>query len=84
MEVNIKQALKMFFSKSSFEMIYFEAFANALDADATEFNINISLSNYGELHNLVVTLSDNGVGFNDVRFGNFQNCLMLKNKATKV
>ncbi len=34
MEVNIKQALKMFFSKSSFEMIYFEAFANALDADA--------------------------------------------------
>ena len=51
MEVNIKQALKMFFSKSSFEMIYFEAFANALDADATEFNINISLSNYGELHN---------------------------------
>ena len=51
MEVNIKQALKMFFSKSSFEMIYFEAFANALDANATEFNINISLSNYGEVHN---------------------------------
>lgn len=85
MEVNIKQALKMFFSKSSFEMIYFEAFANALDANATEFNINISLSNYGELHNLIVILSDNGVGFNDVRFGKFsQIYLMLKNKATKV
>lgn len=41
MEVNIKQALKMFFSNSSFEMIYFEAFANALDAEATEFNIDI-------------------------------------------
>lgn len=27
MEVNVKQALKVFFSKSSFEMIYFEAFA---------------------------------------------------------
>lgn len=40
MEVNVKQALKMFFSKSSFEMIYFEAFANALDAHATEFNID--------------------------------------------
>jgi hypothetical protein len=32
MEVNIKKAVKMFFSSSSFEMIYFEAIANALDA----------------------------------------------------
>ena len=42
MEVNIKQALKVFFSKSSFEMIYFEAFANALDAGATDFYILLS------------------------------------------
>lgn len=83
MEVNIKQALKMFFSKSSFEMIYFEAFANALDADATEFNINISLSNYGELHNLVVTLSDNGVGFNDVRFGKFSKLFDVEEQSHK-
>ena len=32
MDVNVKRAVKMFFSKSSFEMIYFEAIANALDA----------------------------------------------------
>lgn len=83
MEVNIKQALKMFFSKSSFEMIYFEAFANALDADATEFNINISLSNYGELHNLIVTLSDNGVGFNDVRFGKFSKLFDVEEQSHK-
>ena len=30
MEVNVKQAQRMFFSKSSFEMIYFEAFAIAM------------------------------------------------------
>lgn len=83
MEVNIKQALKMFFSKSSFEMIYFEAFANALDANATEFNINISLSNYGELHNLIVTLSDNGVGFNDVRFGKFSKLFDVEEQSHK-
>lgn len=83
MEVNIKQALKMFFSKSSFEMIYFEAFANALDANATEFNINISLSNYGELHNLIVILSDNGVGFNDVRFGKFSKLFDVEEQSHK-
>lgn len=83
MEVNIKQALKMFFSKSSFEMIYFEAFANALDANATEFNINISLSNYGELQNLVVTLSDNGVGFNDERFRKFSKLFDVEEQSHK-
>lgn len=83
MEVNIKQALKMFFSKSSFEMIYFEAFANALDADATEFNINISLSNYGELQNLVVSLSDNGVGFDDIRFGKFSKLFDVEEQSHK-
>lgn len=83
MEVNIKQALKMFFSKSSFEMIYFEAFANALDANATEFTINISLSDYGELQNLVVTLSDNGVGFDDVRFGKFSKLFDVDEQSHK-
>ena len=83
MEVNIKQALKIFFSKSSFEMIYFEAFANALDADATEFNIDISLGDYKQLSNLVVTLSDNGVGFDDVRFGKFSKLLDVEEQSHK-
>lgn len=47
MEVNVKKAIKVFFSKSSFEMIYFEAFANALDAGATEFNIHITMPDWG-------------------------------------
>lgn len=83
MEVNIKQALKIFFSKSSFEMIYFEAFANALDADATEFNIDISLGDYKELSNLLVTLSDNGVGFDDVRFRKFSKLLDVEEQSHK-
>nr|WP_315012918.1 hypothetical protein [uncultured Capnocytophaga sp.] len=83
MEVNIKQALKIFFSKSSFEMIYFEALANALDADATEFNIDISLGDYKELSNLLVTLSDNGVGFDDVRFRKFSKLLDVEEQSHK-
>lgn len=83
MEVNVKQALKMFFSKSSFEMIYFEAFANALDAHATEFNIDISLSDYGEWHNLMLTISDNGVGFDDIRFGKFSKLFEVEEQSHK-
>ena len=69
MEVNIKQALKVFFSKSSFEMIYFEAFANTLDAGATDFYIDIKQGN--ELKELSLVLTDNGIGFTDERFRKF-------------
>ena len=64
-------------------MIYFEAFANALDADATEFNIDISLGDYKELSNLLVTLSDNGVGFDDVRFRKFSKLLDVEEQSHK-
>ena len=83
MEVNIKQALKIFFSKSSFEMIYFEAFANALDANATEFNIEISLSSRDDLRNMVITLSDNGVGFDDIRFEKFSKLFDVEDQSHK-
>ncbi len=76
MEVNVKQAQKMFFSKSSFEMIYFEAFANALDAGATTININIKLSDKEQKQNLCLTIEDNGCGFTDEHFRKFSNCLM--------
>ncbi len=35
MEIELSQAIKMFFGSSSFEMIYLEAFANALADGAT-------------------------------------------------
>ncbi len=42
MKVNLGQAVKMFFSNSSLEMVYFEAIANALDAGATKISIEVS------------------------------------------
>lgn len=83
MEVNIKQALKMFFSKSSFEMIYFEAFANALDANATDFKIDIALNSLSDLKNLVLTISDNGVGFDNLRFGKFSKLFDVEEQSHK-
>lgn len=83
MEVNVKSAIKMFFSKSSFEMIYIEAFANALDAGATEFNIHITLPKEGQWENMIVELSDNGAGFTEERFNKFKKLFEVDEQTHK-
>lgn len=83
MEVNIRQAIKIFFSKSSFEMIFMEAFANALDANATEFKISIELDDYANLQNLKITIEDNGEGFTDKRYSKFSKLLDVEEKSHK-
>lgn len=83
MEVNIQKAVKMFFSNSSFEMIYNEALANALDAGANEIFIKISLPNKAQLQNLQLTISDNGVGFDDIRFGKFSKLFDVEEQSHK-
>ena len=83
MEVNVKKAIKVFFSKSSFEMIYFEAFANALDAGATEFNIHITMPDWGRLKDMRIELSDNGVGFTYERFNKFKKLLDVEETSHK-
>lgn len=83
MDVNVKRAVKMFFSKSSFEMIYFEAFANAIDAEATEFNIRIELPEPSDWRNMTLELYDNGVGFTEERFGKFNRLLDVEERTHK-
>lgn len=83
MEVNVKKAIKTFFSKSSFEMIYFEAFANALDADASVFNIKIVLPKPSQWKDMILEISDNGVGFDDIRFSKFKTLLDVDEQSHK-
>ena len=83
MDVNVKRAVKMFFSKSSFEMIYFEALANAIDAGATQFDIHITLPAAGDWLNMTLDLSDNGVGFTDERFNKFKKLLDVEERTHK-
>lgn len=83
MEVNVQKAVKMFFSNSSFEMIYNEALANALDAGANEIRIDISLPDPTQLQNLQLTISDNGVGFDDYRFGKFSKLFDVDEQSHK-
>lgn len=85
MEIEVKKAVQIFFSNASFEMIYLEAFANALDAGADEFKIEICAdsTNPSDLNTLTIKLWDNGVGFEDSRFAKFSKLLSVEDKAHK-
>ena len=84
MKVNLGQAVKMFFSNSSLEMVYFEAIANALDAEATDIKITIQAAGLSETNTLKIEISDNGVGFTDERYKNSLTFLMLMKPLIKV
>lgn len=71
MKVKLSQAVKMFFGNSSLEMVYFEAIANALDANATEIYIKIFTKALNQPETLQIEISDNGEGFNDERYKKF-------------
>ncbi|MDR1897718.1 MAG: ATP-binding protein [Prevotellaceae bacterium] len=71
MEVKLGQAIKMFFGNSSLEMVFFEAIANSLDAEATEIDINISTKAYNQPGSLTIQISDNGIGFTEDRYQKF-------------
>lgn len=83
MEVDVKKAIKMFFSNSSFEMIYFEAIANSLDAGATHIDIIIRTARGKDIKNLTLEINDNGVGFDDTRFGKFSKLLNVEEQSHK-
>lgn len=71
MKVKLSQAVKMFFGNSSLEMVYLEAIANALDANATEIGIKISAKALNQPETLQIEISDNGEGFTDERYKKF-------------
>lgn len=82
MEINLKQAIKLFYSKSSFDMIYQEAVANALDAGATDIKITFSANGLSKsfINTFKIEIEDNGVGFTDDRYYKFCKLLDVDNK----
>lgn len=83
MEVNIKQAAKLFFSNASLEMLFIEAIANALDANASKISIKISMTEFNNPDSLKITINDNGVGFTNERFNKFCKLLEVENEDHK-
>lgn len=76
MKINISKAIKQFFPNPSLEMVYFEAIANSLDAEATLINVVITLQSFDEAKTLLIRIDDNGKGFTSRGFEKF--CELLE------
>lgn len=76
MEINLSQAVKLFYSQSSFEMIYLEAVANALDAGATKISIIFAAKSVTDTDSYRLLIRDNGIGFTKQRYDKF--CKLLE------
>lgn len=73
MKVSLKQAVKLFYSQSSFDQIYQEAVANALDAGARNIAISFEANSLTDVNSFKLSISDDGIGFTDERFKNSAN-----------
>lgn len=71
MTINLKQAVKLFYSQSSFDQIYQEAVANALDADAKNIHIYFEANSLSDVKSFKMKISDDGIGFTEDRFMKF-------------
>lgn len=83
MKIDIKDALKKFFPNPSFDLIYAEAVANALDAKATKISIEINLDEFQDSDTLALCISDNGIGFTDARYKKFSTLLQTEDSHHK-
>ncbi len=83
MEIETLKAVKLFFSKSSLPLVYFEALANSLDAGATEVTIEIDIQSFNRPETLKISISDNGDGFNNDNFDRFKTLLKPRDEFHK-
>jgi len=83
MKINLGKAIKAFYPSPSFIQIYFEAIANAIDADATSIGIAIKLESFDKPDSLVIRISDNGHGFTDSDFKKFSSLLEVESEDHK-
>lgn len=75
MKINLVNAIAFFHPNTSFEQIYFEAIANAVDANSDSISININIGAFDKPETLTVTITDNGNGFTDKNFSKFARLL---------
>lgn len=83
MKVNISNAVKLFFPNPSLEMVYFEAVANAIDANADTIEIKIDIDSYSKPDTLKIEIKDNGDGFDDKNFEKFTKLLEIEEQDHK-
>ncbi|GHE73113.1 ATP-binding protein [Roseivirga thermotolerans] len=83
MKINLKQAVKYFFTNPSLELVYVEAVANSIDAGATKIDIEISIEELSKPETLRIVIRDNGEGFTDHRFNKFAELMKVEDDSHK-
>ncbi len=83
MEIETSSAIRLFFPNPSLSLVYFEAIANALDADATFISIEIDIQSFDSPKSLQLKITDNGQGFNEENFNRFKTLLKPRDQYHK-
>jgi hypothetical protein len=83
MQINLDKAISTFHPSPSYEQVYFEAIANALDANADEISIQIKIDAYDSPETLELIIQDNGQGFADQNFEKFSQLLKVESSDHK-
>jgi len=83
MDIQTSNAIRHFFPNPSLVQVYFEAVANALDAGATEIDIDITTAGATTKNGFEITISDNGSGFDDTSFNRIKELLNAKDTFHK-
>jgi Histidine kinase-, DNA gyrase B-, and HSP90-like ATPase len=83
MEINLNNAVSIFYPNPSYEQVYFEAVANALDAGADRVSIQIKIDKFEETNTLQLIIDDNGKGFTDENFKRFSKLLEVRSHDHK-
>jgi Histidine kinase-, DNA gyrase B-, and HSP90-like ATPase len=83
MQIDLNKAISTFHPNPSYEQVYFEAIANALDAGADQISIQIKIDAYDSPETLELIIQDNGVGFVDNNFDKFSRLLKVESSDHK-
>jgi Histidine kinase-, DNA gyrase B-, and HSP90-like ATPase len=83
MQIELSNAISTFHPNPSYEQVYFEAIANALDAGASEISIQIKIDAYDSSETLELIIQDDGEGFTDKNFDKFSRLLKVESSDHK-
>jgi Histidine kinase-, DNA gyrase B-, and HSP90-like ATPase len=83
MKINLNKAISIFHPNPSYEQVYFESFANALDAGADKISIKIKIDSFERPDTIELIINDNGTGFSDKNFEKFSKLLEVESNNHK-
>lgn len=81
--INPITAARRILGDAKLSLVYFEAVANSIDADADDIHITVRLKEVGDWESLSIVISDNGNGIDADGFDRFAEVFKSKDKAHK-